>query len=775
MTRRLAGTVHRWTGRVVAAVTVGAVWVVLRMQPASAAPGDPLGQTPPALSWIELNDSHGISVWNYEMSLNRGGVTDPGKFFWSSVVDLYWGAYRSGCALALWFLDWVMSFDWLHIIASPLLSTGAALQSVVDRIGVVPTLLTIAAVVSVGWMAKGRYATGIWELAMSLLIATLATGVFAQPVQLVAGPDGLIMKAQSFGLELAAELSTGQGGSSSDPVQLRKQMTGQMVDTFVREPAQMINFGRVLDGGKCEKVYDEVVRGGPYGLEDDIRDKVNGCDSKLGDYADAPSAGMATGALMFEPASGIILLFAVVLAGSVIAAACYAMFQSLKAIVALVTALLPGGSRGSLFMTVAETAISLLIIVFTNVFLAVFLMVIQALFKDSAGASKPRTFIIFDVLLIVGIIVYWRYRHRLKESTQRLAQWMSQRPGGNASRLPDRAPGGAGAWAGRALTTASQLSMVRARRGTPGGPGSVYIDARRQAVGFFGAGGPDADSSGSVGVQPPNGGGGGPTTPTAPLPGPAGSPLARIGARTSSRVAVGTLARAGSKAALAAVTGGASTAAAGALTAAKATKALNTARRATVIGQLALPAGPTTTPPAVTAGPPPPGQPGPARPLPTTPTRPVLPAGPRHRPRPSITAKPDAATSPPLAGPPATAKQAARTPGPDRAAAPAPAPGAATDAAGRSTNGKAPSHAGRTSTASPSAAGAGGASVRSGGPAAARPSAEGNAAAGMRRQWDKVVRDGQVVLVPRTTSAPAAAPEDPPPAVRPPHRPRRDG
>lgn len=73
---------------------------------------------------------------------------------------------------------------------------------------------------------------------------------------------------------------------------------------------------------------------------------------------------------MFEPASGIILLLVVVLAGSVIAAACYAMFQSLRAIVTLVTGLLPGGSRGSLFLTVAETAISRLIIVFHRQFLS---------------------------------------------------------------------------------------------------------------------------------------------------------------------------------------------------------------------------------------------------------------------------------------------------------------------------------------------------------------------------------------------------------------------
>ena len=108
----------------------------------------------------------------------------------------------------------------------------------------------------------------------------------------------------------------------------------------------MINFGQVLDGGKCESVYTEVVKAGPYGAESTIRDKINGCDPVLGKYAASPSASMALGSLLFMPASVVILLLAIVLSGSVIAAGCNAMFQGLKAIVTLVTGLLPGGGRG---------------------------------------------------------------------------------------------------------------------------------------------------------------------------------------------------------------------------------------------------------------------------------------------------------------------------------------------------------------------------------------------------------------------------------------------
>jgi hypothetical protein len=577
---------------------------------------------------------------------------------------------------------------------------------------------------------------------MALLIATLAAGVFAQPVHLIAGDNGLIMRAQQAGLELAGELASGQNGDSLSPEQLRKQMIGQMVDTFVRQPAQMINFGRVLDGGRCQQAYNDVVRGGPYGLDDNIRDKINNCDSDLGDYADEPSAGMATGAFMFEPASAIILIFAVVLAGSVIAAAVYAMFLALKAIVVLVTGLLPGGARGSLFMTIAETAIALVIIVFTNVFLGVFLMVLQELFRDATGSSIPKTFVIFDVLLIVGIGVFWRFKKRLKESAQRLAQWMSQRPGGQATRLPERRAVGLGSWAGKALSTASQLSMIQSRRASRVGGGGVYnIDARRQSVSFFGFS-PQGHGDDPSGVQsPPPSDGGGPTRPPTPFPGAPGSspPLARIEARKAGRTLTGALARAGTKAVLASAMGGASTAVTGV---AQATKSLTTARRARVTSQLALPPGPSA-PPTPSASthptPPPTGQPGPARPLPATPTGPALPAGPRQR-----RTRDNAAASPPPAITPATPAASSTT------AKPVPGP---SSAAARIASASLRTSPGTTTAARPIAQ-----------PVPPQPVGDGP---GMRRQWDKVVRDGQVILVPRSPTAPAVpSPENEPPAIR---------
>lgn len=601
-----------WVSRLVGVLTGWALLMFIRAQPAAAATitaADKIGQTPPALAWIQLKDSHGVSIWHYELSLDRGGVTSPGKFFWSTITDGCWGAYRSWCALALWFLDWVLSFSWVSTVAAPLISVGAAMQDVVNRLGVVPTFLTLTALLAGLWMVKGKSSTAVWEVGMACLIAALASGIFSHPVEMVAGQNGYVVKANQVGQELAAELSTGSAHGKT-PEQLRQAQVGQLVDTFIRQPTQMINFGRVIDGTKCESAYNEVIAKGPYGMEDTIRDKMSACDDSLGEYASNPSASMAIGSVVFVPASFVILLLALVLAGSVMAAAIWAMFLSVKAIVTLVTGLLPGGGRGSLMLTVAETFVALLIIIFTSVFLSVFLLVIQAMFAGASGDAVPKTFVIVDVVIIVGILVYWRQRQQIKAASQRMAQWMSQRPGGAAAtRMPDRsrlslAPA---ATAVRTVASVAQLRAQRANRGQVSGP--MFIDNRRQAAMFFG-GLPDTGGTVVQGeVVPDSGPGpgrpqlpggpdrpqlpGGPTSPQLPPGGGTGGTGGR-GRVLARKGITGTLVRAGTSAALSYATGGASTVVTGA---AKASRTAQTARRVAVTTRLAA-AGANSTPSA---------------------------------------------------------------------------------------------------------------------------------------------------------------------------------
>ncbi|ACZ32439.1 putative integral membrane sensor protein (plasmid) [Xylanimonas cellulosilytica DSM 15894] len=609
--------------------------------PAAAAPGDDdlvkLGQTPPGLAWIHLNDSRGIPLWNFEMSLDRGGITDPGKFFWSQITDGSWVLYRSFCALALWFIDWVMSFTWINTIAAPLLAVGDAMRSVLQSIGLAPTLLALTGLMAMLWMIKGRSTTAVYEIAIACIIGALALGVFADPVRMVAGPDGFIVNAAQTGQQLAAELSTGNAeGQSAE--QLQAAQTGQLVDTFIRQPTEMVNFGRVLDGTKCESAYNDVLRDGPYGNESDIRDAVDDCDSNLGDYAANPSSGMALGSLVFMPASFVVLLLGGAIGFAVITAAVRAMYQSLKSIVTFITGMLPGGGRGSLMLTAAEVLVSMLIVVFTSIFMSIFMLIIQALFASDANDSVAQAFVITDIVIVAGIVVFTRQHKQIKALSGRIATWMAQRPGAGPTRMPDRQPGMGLPGAASVVSAATNLARFRQGRAAAAGAGlgaGTFIDGRQVIFNGAGAGAPGPINVGPIragtvpgaggrranaatvpavagttarGQLPPGGDGRGlppgPDTPPGLPPGkgtpalppgrpgaaqlPAGPSAGRLrleaATKKTGRKTLGVLARAGTHAVLAYVTGGASTVATGA---AKVAGAMRTARRAALVARMA--------------------------------------------------------------------------------------------------------------------------------------------------------------------------------------------
>lgn len=690
----------RWVKRVHWWVTrgwclAGAV-VVMILVPATmvvSAPDDrplKLGQTPPALMWIQLEDSQGISVWNHELSLDRGGVTSPDKWMWSSLTDIMWSLYRNGCVLAIWFLDWVMSMDWMGPLSAPVLAVGNALQKVVDDFGLVPTLLTVTALVCVFWMARGKWATGIWELGMAMVIAVLATGFLADPVRMVAGPDGYIEQTALAGQEVAAALATGDTAGKT-PEQLRADQTGQLVDVFVRYPNQLINYGAVLDGGACASVYNDTIRDGPYGYESDVRDAVGDCDKTFGEYAESPSGAMASGATVFVPAAGVLLLLAIVISGSVIGAGITVLYQSIKVIVTLISGLLPGGGRSSFLLTVAEAAMSLLILFVTSVFLAVFLQVISYLFN--AGGNVAQTFLVIDILLIMGTIIYWRQRKHIKNSAARLAQWMGQRPGAEATKMPQRQRGGelgSAMGAVRTVTSMSQARNARAMANRPQGSPNTFIDAKQQAMVFNNWPRPNENPGPDLRPPPNNrralnpspgpgpnqdpGPGPGPGPGPIPRPGPGGGPggaMRRINARTG-KAAKGVLVRAGTNAALAAATGGSSLAVTAPLAAARGAKAIQTTRRAVVATRLAA----ATTQAATNQGSRSPARPMPPRTQPAPPqTGASSPASRRvidgsvvsSRTTPPASPQPGGRATPPIgnttSSPPRPASKPARTPG----------------------------------------------------------------------------------------------------------------
>lgn len=528
------------------------------------------GQGNPALAFINVNDTRGINAWNYGLSIDRGGITAPDKVFWSSFVDFFWGIYRDAMMVAIWFLDWVLSFDWLTLFTTPLLGIGDAMEDVVARFGLVPAFLTCTAFVGVMWILRGKWSTGVYEILFSLVLATLLTGVLAHPVRMVAEPGtGLIYQTRDVGLDFVnAMAKTGKVPDTSS----REAMTGRLVDTFIRQPLTIVNFGGPLDGTSCEQAYTDVIKAGPYGIDEStIRDKINDCNPDMGTYAAKPTATMVMAVLVLMPATTLLGLTAALIGGTVILAATSAAYQALKATITTITGLLPGAARGAMFMTIAHTLISIGLIAVTFLFFAIYLQVINSIF--GAPGDITQRFFVIDVFMLIALVVFLTQRKRLKSSADRLARLMAARPGGvpTPHRMPDPSLGlMKAATVTQAVHTIASMARRRAPRGgtTPPPSGTGYQDLPSMPT-------PPAGSMPSAGGAPPAGPAPSGPAPTGPRPngapslpsGPSGTGGRQLppGGHRAARQLGGVAVSWAAQAAVGYATGGASTVVIGAM------------------------------------------------------------------------------------------------------------------------------------------------------------------------------------------------------------------
>ncbi len=213
------------------------VGTVVGVMVGGAVPAWAASETPPALNWMKLLDSKGISVWAYEMSLNTGGITSPGKFIWSFLVTLTWQGYRAIVVFAIWLINWVLGFAWLDWLATPVVALGKSVAALVHTFALAPTFLTIMAAVCAVHIFRGRWTLGAFDLVVGCAIAALAVGGLSNPVGLVTGQSGYIMQSRDLGLELSSGLAH-NGDTTSNADQMREQTSAMLVDTFIRMPAE---------------------------------------------------------------------------------------------------------------------------------------------------------------------------------------------------------------------------------------------------------------------------------------------------------------------------------------------------------------------------------------------------------------------------------------------------------------------------------------------------------------------------------------------------------
>ena len=461
----------------------------------------------PGLGWMgdgfNVTDSNGIHLFQYQMSMDDGGVTAPLKGVWASIIGMCWNTYLMVIALLCRLLDWTVAMSWVGWITGPLVGLQ---NDIHDKVlaplgadswgGTVLTLLTTCAGVGVVVkMMRGRTA-GAWATgARAAIAAALALGFLAAPVANFAGDTTTLAtplaRTQQFGVALSHMItsSVDPGTATAGEVEVPDDMTSTgdskapklsaiIVDSFVAPVHQQLNYGRIIDA-KCHDKYIEVLKGGPYDDISDARDDLGDCDEGLSDYAgDIADGSWLVGFFFYSSTVTGLAAILLVFAGMCWFYVCKLVWSSFMSMLNVLRAI--PGRTDPLIRDLCSILYSMIGIVGSMVMLGVVMLVIKSVFaSDGNVVIKVMVVNMLEIVGIIGLLVsLWR-SHKGEEGLRaKINDWMRSKRSEGASAIGQWAGRGARRMVrsgGRKLTGLGRRRMVSAAAAVVTGGASVGV------------------------------------------------------------------------------------------------------------------------------------------------------------------------------------------------------------------------------------------------------------------------------------------------------------
>lgn len=442
--RRVAKWVRRHKIRTVA-IVVGA-WLTLSLLGghaimAFAADGEGI-QSLPYLSPLNPKDSGGVDLLHYTfLPYDRGHpLTSPKNFFVSQITDPIWMANIFGLSWSMWFLQFLISMEWVAWLATPLEWIMKLLADGIAQIGWVTTGLIIAGIIVTVSFFRGQLATGMTKMLISLSAFALAGTLLANPVGMVTGPGGFLQTAQQGGAAISAAIASNDATLLNKPpaADTAKQIVSdallsQVMDAWVRLPAQEVAFGHVLEG-QCADTFDKVMMEvGPLETGGSkVLDAVKECDPAAGEYAMNPTianaftAGIASfGAQILNLLSTILGLMLMIAIGYAIFKACQWTFANLAVIATFGYQAWWAGLIGSI---IGVIGVALMLVTVTA-----FLSIVTGMMKAVSGIPGMSTIAqlgFLDVVVVTALVVLiWQWV-KAKKAGEKLAARLARLTGG---------------------------------------------------------------------------------------------------------------------------------------------------------------------------------------------------------------------------------------------------------------------------------------------------------------------------------------------------------
>ncbi len=453
---------------VVAATSVGAL--IALADPSHAQDSEPPGGL---TSPFNPTDRDGIPLDHYVVTADTGSWYDVLKKAPHMVTELCFSLTRTSVGFAKRILEWALDFALLAKLFDGIQSIATTFQErIVDPIGLPAFMLALAAT----WMAwqvlfRSR-ARGFTEGGVSVLVFAVGATWLASPATTLLGSNGeggVAGYARCFTLAVASlpftdappaepdylSLARDRRAESNDAQRRRGDpdcetseevtapISDMLIETFVRVPHQLINYGVVFDSEdvdpECGAAYWAIVtEGGDREAMEDAGESVSvqtgsmwlGLETtacaQYADYNKKPSWDRAIAAFLTLIAALIVVVLVVLAVASFLMAQLWLALEVVRGVVVLPIGILPGGARALLWKWVGGVLRAVLGIIVSIVFLSIFSLLLRALLVAMAGEALVMTFVVLDIAVFAGLIFHRRLTGAAKQAGSNLAARLHQ-------------------------------------------------------------------------------------------------------------------------------------------------------------------------------------------------------------------------------------------------------------------------------------------------------------------------------------------------------------
>ncbi|RMI29540.1 hypothetical protein [Nocardia stercoris] len=371
------------------------------------------------LSWMNVRDSSGVPLANYQFVASHGGIFSPWTTVLWTLLSLEFVGYIVIVISAIWLIGYALSFQWLGYFGTALNGVAKAFTGQIATPIMLLTAATIGAFFVAWFWLRGYHAKATTQVATMLMVAILGPLFLAEPLADVLSADGLLAQGRNVGIAVAAGLN---GDSSPNPNQLVATMQGSLADNFARTPLQVWNFGHVVDTAPaCRAAWSAGIMADDDGQ---VKNGLRSCgDAAAKAHVDNPSMGQVATGLILLICSTVLLVFAAYLAVKIIKCALDAIYHAFGTIIGFAAGgFIYGAPQTGLIRNLVHTVISAGRMVLFTVFLGVYMLFIGNLFKQAQGHVMP-------VIVISGtveVIAISQLKH-LSASLTRGNDWVANR------------------------------------------------------------------------------------------------------------------------------------------------------------------------------------------------------------------------------------------------------------------------------------------------------------------------------------------------------------